>query len=307
MERSRILPMEHPMDSAALSSAVNQLAETYPILTVSGIGKSILGKEIPVLILGQGKKQLLYVGAHHGMEWITANLLLRFVNEFCEFYDLGRPVYRKNLTDLWQSYTIHVVPMLNPDGIDYAIHGIDPENPLRSRVISMNGGKEDFGRWQANARGVDLNHNYDAGFDEYKKLEKENEIPCGAPTRFSGLAPESEPEVHALCNYIRFHAPLKAVLTLHTQGEEIYWKSHGKTVVGSEAAFRKLSLLCGYPLCEAEDLASYGGLTDWCIETCKIPAATLECGRGTNPLPISDFFPIYLRLREALFSFPTFF
>ncbi len=303
----RVISMEFTMDSIALTETVRTLADNYPFLTVTNIGKSILGKEIPVLILGKGPKKALYVGAHHGMEWITANLLLRFVWEFCGSFADGRTVYRRSLPTLWEHYTIHVIPMLNPDGVDYAIHGVDRENPLYGRVIGMNGGTDDFRRWQANARGVDLNHNYNAGFAEYKQLETEQGIPCGAPTRFSGQSPESEPEVRALCNYIRFHEPFKTVLTLHTQGEELYWKSRGKSVAGSEPAVRKMASLCDYRISEAEGLASYGGLTDWCIETCGIPAVTLECGKGTNPLPISDFFPIYARLRKVLFTAPTLF
>ena len=296
-----------PMDSVAMLKTVRALDGQYPFLTVTNIGKSILGKEIPGLILGNGKRQALYVGAHHGMEWITSALLLRFVREFCELCQAGRTVYRLNLPHLAKTCSIHVVPMLNPDGVDYAIHGTTPANPLYNRVIGMNGGSDDFSRWQANARGVDLNHNYNAGFAEYKRLESKEKIPCGAPTRFSGQEPESEPEVRALCNYIRFHAPIKPVLTLHTQGEEIYWKSRGKAVFGTEASVRKLASLCGYAMSEAEGLASFGGLTDWCIETCKIPAVTLECGKGVNPLPVSAFFPIYIRLREVLFTAPTLF
>ena len=89
------------------------------------------------------------------------------------------------------------------------------------------------------------------------------------------------------------------ILTLHTQGEEIYYRSGGKTLPGTYAAARKISSLCGYRLSEAEGLASYGGLTDWCIRSLGIPALTLECGKGVNPLPLSGFFPIYARLREA--------
>ena len=306
-DEPRILPMEITMDSSKLAETVRILAERYPFLTVAGLGKSILGKEIPILTLGCGKKKAIYVGAHHGMEWITSNLLLRFVNEFCELYQANCTVYHRALKSIWEYYSIHIIPMLNPDGVDYALHGVDPGNPLYHRVIGMNGGSDDFSHWQANARGVDLNHNYDSGFASYKQLEIKENIPCGAPTRFCGQEPESEPEVRALCNYIRFHEPIKLVLTLHTQGEELYWKSRGKTVAGSEFPVRKFASLCGYSVSEAEGLASFGGLTDWCIEKCQIPAVTVECGKGVNPLPISDFFPIYARLRQALFVAPTLF
>ena len=298
---------ENPMDSAKMQETIRSMLSVYPFLDCFCIGKSILGKEIPVLIMGAGKRNFLYVGAHHGMEWITSSVLLCYANEFCHLYRANGKIGKRSVGSLWEQFRIHIVPMLNPDGVNYAIHGVDQHNPLRERVLRMNGGSADLSRWQANARGVDLNHNYNAGFAEYKKLEAVEGIACGAPTRYSGEAPESEPEVRALCNYIRFHHPFGAILTFHTQGEELFWKSHGKAFANSESAIRKLALESGYLLNEAEGLAAYGGLTDWCIGSDLAPAVTFECGKGRNPLPVSDFFSIYARLRSTLFLAPTFF
>jgi g-D-glutamyl-meso-diaminopimelate peptidase len=197
--------------------------------------------------------------------------------------------------------------MLNPDGVDYQIHGISKENPLFERAFVMNGKSLDFSHWQANARGVDLNHNYNAGFREYKQLEAEEQIPCGAPTRYSGQEPESEPEVKAICQFIRFQKDLRLVMTFHTQGEEIYYQSDGKFVEKSMPAIFKLSDLMGYRLTQAEGLAAYGGLTDWCLQKQNVPALTIECGKGVNPLPQSDATSIYHRLREGFFTAPTLF
>lgn len=298
---------EKPIDSAAVGNIVQKMLSEYPFFKSFNIGKSILGKEIPVLILGEGQRKYLYVGAHHGMEWITSSLLLRIADDFCELYRSGGRVGKLSIRALWEQVELHIVPLLNPDGVDYEIHGVSSENPLYERVLKMNGGSADFRHWQANARGVDLNHNYNAGFAEYKRLEKVNGIACGAPTRYSGETPESEPETSALCNYIRFHSPFCAIFSFHTQGEELFWKSRGKFVPGSESAIRKLALTSGYLLNEAEGLASFGGLTDWCIESRATPAVTFECGKGQNPLPISNLFPIYAKLRAALFSAPIYF
>ena len=293
-----------PLDHNGLSEHLQRYSERYSFLGIGSLGCSILGKDIPLLTLGHGPAGILYVGAHHGMEWMTSLLLLRFVNELCEYARNNRTAYRMSVTQLLESHTLYVIPMLNPDGVDYQIHGVGGDNPLRDRVLRMNGGSEDFSHWQANARGVDLNHNYDAGFAEYKQIELDNGIPCGAPTRFSGEAPESEPEVAYLCNFIRFHEDLRGVLTLHTQGEEIFYQSGGRAPAKSASVARRLSQLCGYRLSTAMGAAAYGGLTDWCVQKMELPSFTLECGRGTNPLPLSACFPIYANLREALFSFP---
>ena len=304
---NRILRYNSPMDWSELMKTIEIFSERYPFLSTAELGKSILGRSIPCLTLGNGRRSVLYVGAHHGMEWITTVLLLRFVNELCQAIEDEKKVYKISLKLLLDQYTLTVIPMLNPDGVEYQIHGIEENNPLFSRALSMNGGSSDFSHWQANARGVDLNHNYDAGFREYKQLEAEQAIPCGAPTRYSGQEPESEPEVRALCEYIRFQKDLRLVLTLHTQGEEIFYKSGGTFVSGTYPAISKLSELTGYRLSIADGLAAYGGLTDWCLQRLGIPAMTLECGKGVNPLPLSDYSTIYSRLREGLFLAPTLF
>lgn len=280
------------------------LVRDYPFLELSYLGTSILGKTIPKITLGSGKRKLLYVGTHHGMEWITAMLLCRFLLDFCQCHQQKSRICQISTEAIWETHTIFVVPMLNPDGTDYQIHGVQKENPLYERVLGMNGGSTDFSRWQANARGVDLNHNYDAGFWEYKKPEAEEGIFAGA-TRYSGEAPESEPEVAALCNLVRFEGDLRGILTLHTQGEEIFYQSGGICPKRSAAIAKRLSAASGYRLSEATGLASYGGLTDWCVQKQGIPSFTLECGKGENPLPVSDALPIYATLRKALFCFPT--
>lgn len=292
-------------DHAALMESLKVLEDTYPFLNVRYLTQSILDRPIPLLELGTGKRKCLYVGTHHGMEWITSALLIQFVKELCAAIQTQRYVGKICPVTLFETHTLYIIPMLNPDGVEYQIHGVESKNPLYERLLSMNGQSEDFSRWQANARGVDLNHNYDAGFWEYKKIEAENGISEGAPTRYSGASPESEPETRALCDLIRFHKELLGIMTLHTQGEEIYFQSNGKTPKKSLPIAKKLASLSGYKLSVAEGLASYGGLTDWCVQKMNLPAFTLECGKGENPLPYSILSCLYADLRQALFAFPT--
>ena len=293
----------HVFDYTALMERIRRLADTYSFVTLSYIGTSILDRAIPILHIGSGNRRVLYVGAHHGMEWITSLILTRFCEEFCRLTQAKKRVYGIFPCDLLNGYTLTILPMLNPDGVEYQIHGVNEDNPLRDRLLEMNGGT-DFSSWQANARGVDLNHNYDAGFEEYKKIEHEKGIKKGAPTRYSGECAESEPEVAALCNLIRFSAPWKGVMTLHTQGEEIF-APPCKTEPNSDVTARRLSELTGYRLCRAEGLAAFGGLSDWCAEKLSIPSFTMECGRGQNPLPITQISSIYATMRASLFLFPT--
>ena len=303
-ENKKYLDYTRPLDHSVMMEYINELSERYPFISVLSLGESILGKGIPIITLGEGENSVLYVGAHHGMEWITSIALLRFVNEYAELYEKKRSIFSFDLGYLYSSRSIHIVPMLNPDGVDYQINGVSKDNVIYERVMKMNGNSEDFSKWQANARGVDLNHNYNCGFSEYKRLELEAGISGGAPTRFSGNMPESEPEVASLCNYLRFNDNIKGIITLHTQGEEIYY-GVAPDDTRSKRIGATLSRLSGYKLAAANGMAAYGGLSDWCSSVLKRPSFTVECGKGENPLPLSDNFKIYADIREMLFSFPT--
>ena len=170
----------------------------------------------------------------------------------------------------------------------------------------MNHGSNDFSKWQANARGVDLNHNYPTGFWKYKMLEKNGGIEGGAPTGYSGETPESEPEVGAISNFLRYNESIiDGVLTLHTQGEEIYFQSADRILPGAWSTAKNISEITGYRLGQADGTVPCGGLTEWCIEELGLPSFTLKCGTGPNPLSTKDFFTNYIRLRKLFFSFPT--
>lgn len=298
-----LLDFSRPCDFGTLEEYIEIMSSRYSFMAVTSIGETLLGKKIYMITLGESGagRGALYVGAHHGMEWITTSLLLRFINEYCEYYKNGKTAFGINLRELFANRELYIIPMLNADGVDIQINGVGRDCPLFDRLVKMSGG--DFSHWQANARGVDLNHNYNAGFDEYKILEKREGIFAG-PTRFSGEYPESEPETGALCNFIRFSDNINMILTLHSQGEEIYYTSGGVVPDGAGKIAAKLAELSGYTVSVPEGLAAYGGLTDWFIREFDKPSFTVECGKGENPLPVNKYFPIYAAIREMLFSAP---
>lgn len=291
-----------PLTPARAGTLCRRLAEAYPFLSYRCLGHSLLGREISLMLLGRGKSKVLYVGAHHGSEWLTAGLLLRFAEELCIAVSGAQKIFGIHIPYLLENRMLCIVPMLNPDGVAIAQGEIAEGDLLAERRLHMNP-SGDFTHWQANARGVDLNHNYDAGFAAYKKIEAESGITGGAPTRYSGEYPESEPETAALCGFIRTAAP-RLLLTLHTQGEEIYYAAPAR-VPGSRPIAMRLAALSGYRVAEADGAAAYGGLSDWAAASLGIPSFTLECGRGENPLPGSDMPLIYAELRRLFFESAT--
>ena len=291
-----------------LVNSLNELCERSSVATVSYIGESLFGKPIPVVTLGDKTTQrsVLYVSTHHANENICTSVLLNFIEDYLNAYERFSQLYQINLRYLYKMRRIYIVPMLNPDGVEYRLSGISDTNPIKERVLSYNG-SSDFSLWSANGRGVDLNHNYNAYFEEYKQIERERGIVNGR-TKYSGEYAESEPEVASLANFIRYNIDeLCGVLTLHTQGEEIYYKSKDKVAPSSHHIGKIISRMTGYELSSAEGESGLGGLTDWFIKEFNKPSFTLECGKGENPLPPDQIIKIYSRLKELLFTFPILF
>ncbi len=299
-----LLRYEEPVTYDLMLEYIKIFEARYGCMRVSELGRTVLGRPIPMITLGKGKKGVLYVGAHHGMEWITTAILLKFVNEYCELFYSNGKIGHTSINYLSSVRTLYIVPMLNPDGVEYSVRGLSEDNPIRDRVISMNGGSEDLSKWQANARGVDLNHNYDAGFYEYLKTEEGAAFIGGAPTKCAGESPESEPETSSLANFVRANPNIKMTLSLHSQGEEIYsGEGYGSADI-SRRVGDVLSMLSGYRHTRPRGSAVYGGFTDWVTGELGIPAYTVECGKGTNPLPIESLFEVYYKLRRMLFEAP---
>ena len=286
----------HP-DERMVADFLRRLHRQYPFLTVRSLGQSVLGRPVWALQLGESRERVLFAGAFHGMEWLTASLLLAFAEELCFALDSGLYLADIDVRRALLGRGLVIVPCVNPDGVEISLHGADGAGALRDTVARLSGG--DTVHWQANGRGVDLNHNFDAGWHILRQLEIDAGITGPGPTRFGGYAPESEPETQlltALCRTV----PFRHVLAFHSQGEEIYGQ-YGRTAPrGAALMLRVLALTSGYRPVENESLASHGGFKDWFISAFDRPGFTIEIGRGENPLPLRDLKPIYDRLREMM-------
>ena len=283
-----------PMDHAAMMEEINRLCEAYPFLSVSYVGESILGRGIPLLGLGEGDKAVLYVGAHRGQEWMSSAILLRMVHEYCEGMKNGGKILHYDLRYLFASRTLYFVPMLNPDGVEYALHGIGEDHVLRERLLSMNGGSMDFSSWNANGRGVDLTGNYSTGFADRRARETEQGIFGGAPCGFSGEMPESEPEVAQLCNWLHYHGDVSLALSLGEGDFGVYGTQ-------SEQG-RTLARVAG---CALKDRGERG-LARWCEESLGISAFEICYGTEREARESRNLFYHYARLRQTLFLAPSF-
>lgn len=284
-------------DAAAVRQFLARLQGKYPFLTLKILGESVLGRPIYALQLGECRDRVLFAGAFHGMEWLTCSLLLAFTADLCDALDAGRPLAGIDIRRALLGRGLVIVPCVNPDGVEIALHGADAALDLRDTVLQLAG--PDARRWQANARGVDLNHNFDAGWHLLRQLELSAGITGPGPTRYGGSTPESEPETQLLTALCR-SVPFRHVVAFHSQGEEIYWQYGANTPKSSGLMARILALTSGYRAEQPEGLASHGGFKDWFIQEFARPGFTVEIGKGQNPLPLRDLPLLRRRLREMM-------
>ena len=155
------------------------------------------------------------------------------------------------------------------------------------------------GGWKANIRGVDLNLQYPAGWEQARRNKFALGITSPAPADYVGAAPLEAPESSALYDYTRAFEPA-LTLSLHTQGEVIYWKYLDLEVPGAAQIAALFADLSGYAAEETPYAAGFAGYKDWFIQDFRRPGFTLELGRGVNPLPIGELDAIYERVRGIL-------
>ncbi len=277
---------------------IEEIISDYDFVKHIVIGKSLCSRNIDCLQIGTNKNMVLWVGAFHGMEWLTSFLLLKFLKNFCFNIEYSKEIFGINIKNRINEKGLCVVPCLNPDGVEISTQGCESAGEYKESVVANS--KGNTSDWQANARGIDLNHNYNADWLELHLLEAENGITGPSKTRYGGELPESEPETISLVNLCKIYN-FEHAIAFHSQGEEIYWKYGNKIPEKSEILARIFALSSGYKLSEPEGLAVGGGFKDWFILEFNKPAFTLEIGKGKNPLMFSQLDSIYKKVENMMY------
>lgn len=263
-------------------------------------GSSLLGRRIRGMLIGNSASPALYCGGVHGREWITTLLLMYFAEDLLHAYSHRLRICDIDVYKMLNTKGVLILPALNPDGIEISINGADeagfsPEMGEEIAEICRSMSE----KWKSNARGVDINRNFDAAWDDMRSIARDGGINGPSIGGWTGEHPESEPETQAvvrLCRFMRF----RHAIAFHSQGEEIYWSYRNFTPPKAHLMARILSVSSGYPLREPEQSASSAGLKDWFMEKYHAPAFTVEIGSGECPIPLSHFRFLYSRLREML-------
>lgn len=271
-------------DYENLCNDIEMLVKSFKSISVRIIGKSVMGRNLYCLKSGRGSKKILLLGAYHGLEYLTAAFVMRFLRDYTESVYSGEKYFGYDSSALFDDVTIYAVPMVNPDGVDIAVNGLDITNPHHRNIISMAGIHSFNDVWQANAHGVDLNHNHNASWNMV--------VESPSPTKFGGEFPESEPESRAVADFVR-KTGIDVLLTFHSQGREIYYDFEGFVPEGTLKLAKRMAEESGYALSVPQGSAAFGGCKDWFIAEFGKPGFTVEIGVGKNPLPIEQLDDVY--------------
>ncbi len=160
-------------------AAMHQLATKYPALSVKAEGPASDGRQMYTFNLGDPAKPAMYFGGSvHGWEWENAYGLMRLAELLAEYpriegLDTSRLYFK-------------IMPIQNPWGHDH------------------------FTR--QNARGVDLNRNFDAGWEE---LPAPQDVAMPWDYNYKGARPASERETQVIQGIVDRHHPI-GLIDFHT-------------------------------------------------------------------------------------------
>lgn len=269
------------------------IAARYPDVTMGSAGKSIMEKDIITLEIGNGT-EVFFNASHHANEWITTPVVLKYVEDLAKAAAYGSNISGISAQTLLAEKKLYAIPLVNPDGVDLVNGGIQDEYFLnltkeisdRYPSISYPSG------WKANIAGTDLNLNYPAGWIKAREIKFAQGFTSPAPRDYVGETPLSAQESRAVYNYTLNHN-FALTISYHTQGNVIYWKYADYQPENSLEIANALANASGYTLSLTPAESSWAGYKDWFISYFNLPGYTVEAGRGSNPLPISQFDTIY--------------
>lgn len=283
-----VVPEDVPYTWQLTHYVLRGLQARYPFLQMDIVGYSVYGRPIESVRLGRGKRVVYCNAAHHANEWITVPAVLSCLEQYAQAVAFGEQLLGLDAQALSRETVLHLVPLVNPDGVDLVNGAVTEQEQAEAEAIAEQYPDIAFpDGWKANLRGVDLNLNYPAQWDQAKEIKYGLGFTGPAPRDYVGPEPLSEPESRAMFNTTEQLDP-DLVIAWHTQGQEIYWKFLDLQPEGARQLGRQMAIASGYALEDVPMASSSAGYKDWFIQDFDRPGYTVEAGLGENPLPLSQ-------------------
>ncbi len=259
---------------------------------LTSIGESYDKRTIWCLRIGRksASHRLIINSSIHAREWLNTQILMRQTEDLLRGY--------RNYRKRFQNTCLYVVPMDNPDGVSISQYGFSAIRNKKLRKICKKAGHSDV--WKANARGVNLNNNFPAGFTK-------SEVRKPDYMAYNGKKAASEKETKILMKLVNEVNP-DAVLNLHSTGSILYWDFdvEGQLYENIHELASKINSFNKYPLMpKSGSTSAAGGMADWVVYKKRKVSVTIETGTVACPLPHSEYKSIYKRNYEMFLWFMT--
>ncbi|UCE40507.1 MAG: zinc carboxypeptidase [Candidatus Aminicenantes bacterium] len=249
------------------------LADTYPDLAqVIDIGDSLEQRNIYAVRISdnvglqENEASVIFLGCHHAREWISVEVPFLLGKYLVENYSTDEEVKRLvDNCDIW------IVPLVNPDGLEYSIHF--------------------YRYWRKNMRdngdgtyGVDLNRNYGYKWG-WNNL---GSSPDSASEVYRGPGPFTEPEIQAIRDLfaqmhfqalVSYHSYSQVILYPWGYTEEVSDKEDILFQIGDRMSRLMEPVNGRYYPAERAGAGFYltnGDTTDWSFGVYGIPSYTIE-------------------------------
>ena len=229
----------------------------------------------------EDEPEVLIMALHHAREWSTSELALMLADNLTDLYNNdSRVSWLVDNREIW------IVPVVNPDGLDYAL--AHDQWWRKNRHLNLDG-----------SYGVDLNRNYNGS---------QNGDPLGAwggagssdvttDETYHGSYAFSEPETQAVRDLVLAH-DFSIAVDLHSYGRLVMWP-WGFTNYTTEddsdlqRIGRDLAALNGYSAEQSIDLyPTTGDSLDWLYGSEDVYAFCFEVGYEFHPMKSDDVWGI---------------
>ena len=276
------------------------LAEAHPCAELAVLGTTVTKRGIFALTLGEGEENVLFLSGLCGEENPLPLLLYRFFARLCESYEADGTLAGVKIRRTLRTRRITVVPALVPDAFEirrFGAIGAGCYAGLVSRAAGQN-----FKNWRANARGVNVAHNFDCRFRPILLDAETHADRQPSPFSYAGPAPESEAETAALrrlCTRKQF----RHSLVLSGFGRRVFWNAppqNGGKENDVPMTAKILAAAGNYTLSEKEPLLQCGTFPAWFAESCGAPAYEIAPGKRVRISSKAELDALYKEVEEML-------
>lgn len=232
-EKTVIVPLDLNVVTDALPCSylltclmLKGLTLRYPFLSVREIGRSVMGRPIQAISLGKGEDQIGYVGPHHADEGNIVIRMLRFLERYAATYVSDGSMDGVSATELYEAVTLHMVPLVNPDGVDLVTGALDPMDSfyVQAQALAAHYPAIVFPvGWRGNISGVDLSLQYPTGWQEARRIRFALGFSRPGPRDYVGSEPLIAPESRAIAKWTRYRG--LSLLLSHDAGYTDWFRS----------------------------------------------------------------------------------